>query len=179
MKFSAENNVDTDESAQFFAGVFTASEGADEGRIIGDLVRKLLTTTPARDRFVFTCRDGGALAGCIIFSRLVYDRDVRTVFMLSPVAVETGRQRRGIGHALLRHGLKEIGHAGVDVAVTYGDPAYYGRVGFVPVSQDVVPAPQPLSQPEGWLAQSLTDHPLTPLQGRPHCAEAFNDPGYW
>lgn len=179
MEFSAENGAGTNGVAQFFADVFAASDGADEGRIIGGLVRNLLTTTPARDRFVFSCRDGGPLAGCIVFSRLVYDRDARTVFMLGPVAVATERQRQGIGQALLRHGLKEIGRSAVDVVVTYGDPRYYSRVGFLPVSQDVMPAPQPLSHPEGWLAQSLIGLPLTPLSGQPRCAEAFNDPSLW
>lgn len=179
MDFVAQNDGDVHAIAGFFADVFAASEGAEEGRVIGGLVRNLLTSTPVKDRYVFSCRDGEALAGCIIFSRLVYDRDPRTVFMLSPVAVETGRQGEGVGQALLRHGLKEMGHAGVDVAVTYGDPRYYEKVGFLPVSQDVAPAPQPLSQPEGWLAQSLTDRPLTPLQGRPRCARAFDDPSYW
>jgi len=178
-EFAAEKSGDTDGIARFFAEVFAASAGAEEGRPIGDLVRNLLTTTPARDLHVFSCRDDGALAGCIVLSRLVYDRDPRTVFMLSPVAVETGRQGQGVGQALLRYGLNEMGQHGVDVAVTYGNPQYYARVGFMQVSQDVAPAPQPLSHPEGWLAQSLAGRPLTPLRGRPRCAKAFDDPGYW
>ncbi|MBZ0123317.1 MAG: GNAT family N-acetyltransferase, partial [Roseovarius sp.] len=124
MQFAAEKSGDADGIARFFADVFVASEGAEEGRSIGDVVRNLLTTTPARDRHVFSCRDDGALAGCIVFSRLVYDRDPRTVFLLGPVAVETRRQGRGAGQALLRYGLEELGRSGADVAVTYGDPRY-------------------------------------------------------
>jgi putative acetyltransferase len=33
--------------------------------------------------------------------------------------------------------------------MTYGDPAYYGKVGFLPVAEHVVPAPFPLSMPIG------------------------------
>jgi hypothetical protein len=38
---------------------------------------------------------------------------------------------------------------GIDTFMTYGDPAYYGKVGFLPVAEHVVPAPFPLSMPIG------------------------------
>ena len=77
------------------------------------------------------------------------------------------------------HGLDALRQEGVDIAVTYGDPAFYGRVGFNPVSEADLPAPQPLNQPQGWIAQSLTDAPMTPLRGLAHCVTAFNDPSLW
>jgi predicted N-acetyltransferase YhbS len=52
-------------------------------------------------------------------------------------------------------------------------------VGFQPLSQETIEPPLPLSQPEGWLGQSLTAEPLTPIPGRPTCVRAFNDPAYW
>jgi hypothetical protein len=44
----------------------------------------------------------------------------------------------------------------------WGDPAFYRRVGFKNVSETDLPAPQPLQQPQGWIAQSLTEAPLMP-----------------
>lgn len=179
MEFSADSTDRAEEIVALFETTFGASEGAEEGRLIGTLVKNLLETTKREDLAVFTAREGDALAGAIIFSRLAYDEDARTVFLLAPVAVETNRQGQGIGQALLRHGLAEMRGRGADVAITYGDPAYYGKVGFSPIGEDMAAAPQPLQQPEGWLAQSLTGRPLDPLKGRARCVPAFDDPAYW
>jgi predicted N-acetyltransferase YhbS len=99
--------------------------------------------------------------------------------MMAPVAVAPAHQGQGIGQRLIAHGLDALRQEGVDIAVTYGDPAFYGRVGFAPVAEAVLPAPQPLRQPQGWLAQSLTGAPLTPLCGPVRCVAAFDDPALW
>lgn len=162
-----------------FADTFSASEGADEGAVIGDLVRKLLADTPRRDIHVFLAEENGALAGAAIFSRLTYADDTREVFILSPMAIATNRQGQGVGQALLTHALKELREAGVDVAITYGDPAFYGKVGFQPMTQATAASPLPLSQPHGWIGQSLAETTLAPLKGACTCVAALNDPAIW
>jgi predicted N-acetyltransferase YhbS len=162
-----------------FAATFTASEGEEEGALIGELAQNLLSGTAAQDLFVFAAEEDGAIIGGIVFSRLTYEQEKRTVFVLAPVAVATDRQRRGIGQRLLTHGLASLRSAGVDIAMTYGDPNYYAKVGFMPISEADAAAPFPLSHPEGWLAQSLTDRPMTPLKGPSRCVEALNDPVFW
>lgn len=179
MKITTDWKSREKEIADLFTAVFTASEGAEEGRLVGGLARDLLATTPEDDLCVVLALDEGGLAGCIVFTRLTFAADDRTAFLLSPVAVETGRQRRGLGQTLLTQGLDELRARDVDVAVTYGDPDYYAKVGFRPVSQAQLPAPQPLSHPHGWLAQSLTDRPLDPLKGPSACVPALNSPDYW
>jgi putative acetyltransferase len=169
----------TDEIAALFTSTFSDSEGAEEGVLIGDLVRRLMADTPPADLRVFTAWDGDALVGGIFFSPLVYAGDTRRVVLLSPVAVATGRQGEGIGQRLIARGLDALRQEGVEIAVTYGDPGFYGRVGFLPVPEADVPAPHNLQHPQGWLARSLTDTPLTPLRGPVACATAFNDPALW
>ena len=165
--------------AQMFEEAFSASEGAEEGALIGKLARDMLSDTPDTDLHVYTTWDGATLAGAIIFSRLHVPNDHRSVFLLAPVAVAPDQQGKGVGQSLLRYGLSEMRREGADVAVTYGDPAYYGKVGFKPVTTETVPAPRPLQMPEGWLAQSLNDAPLDPIKGPAHCAAAIDDPAYW
>lgn len=175
-------NADQGRDAQIvrlFAAAFTASEGEEEGALIGGLAENLLTGTAPQDRVVFTAEEHGAIIGAIIFSRLTYLNDERTVFVLGPVAVAPDRQREGIGQRLLAHGLASLRDAGVDIAMTYGDPGYYVKVGFMPISETDAPAPFALKHPEGWLAQSLTDNPMTPLKGSSRCVEALNDPVFW
>ena len=179
MDISTDHESRAAEIAKLFAATFAASEGADEGALIGDLAQRLIAGTPARDLRVFTAKDGGALVGAIVFSRLTYAGDGRSVFMLAPVAVATDRQGQGIGQRLIASGLDALRREGVDIAVTYGDPEFYRRVGFAPVPEADMPAPQPLQQPQGWLAQSLTDAPLTALAGPVRCVPAFDDPVYW
>jgi putative acetyltransferase len=44
-------------------------------------------------------------------------------------------QRQGIGTALVAAGLKAARARGGDLAVVLGDPAYYGRFGFLPAAR--------------------------------------------
>lgn len=167
------------EIAALVGASFAALEGAAEGALIGDLALRLMTGTPAGDLHVFTAAEEGRLLGAIFFSRLRYDADPRSVFVLGPVAVATARQRQGIGQRLIAHGLAALRAAGADVALTYGDPAYYGRLGFRPITEDVAAAPFPLQMPHGWQAQALAGGPLTPLRGRARCVAAMHDPAFW
>jgi predicted N-acetyltransferase YhbS len=168
-----------DEIAELFRRTFTASEGAEEGAAVGGLARDLLATTPEEDLRVFAAEHEKALGGCILFTRLAYPNDARTVFLLSPVAVAPEVQGRGVGQRLISDALDALRAEGAEVAVTYGDLRFYGRVGFVPVTAEQVAPPQPLGQPEGWLAQSLTEAPLAPLKGPARCAPGLDDPAYW
>lgn len=179
MNFSTDIYTHADALAQLFASTFMASEGTEEGALIGALARRLIAETPTEDLRVVTAWENGVLVGGIFFTRLTYAGDSRKVFMMAPVAVATEHQGKGIGQQLIAHGLDAIRQEGVDIAVTYGDPAFYGRVGFKPVSEADLPAPQPLQQPQGWIAQSLTDAPLTPLSGPARCVAAFDDPALW
>jgi predicted N-acetyltransferase YhbS len=167
------------EITDLFTATFTASEGVEEGALISGLVRDQMEGTAPDDIRVFTAWETGTLIGCAVFTRLTYAGDPRRVFLLSPMAVATDRQGEGIGHALLRHALAALREEGVDVAMTYGDPAFYGRVGFVPLSEATAPAPLALSHPEGWIGQSLTGAKLTPLPGPSTCVAALNDPRLW
>lgn len=179
MRFSTEYQTNADELIAVFEDAFAASEGVEEGRHIAALVRNLLAKTPREDIHVFSAIKDDALAGACIFTRLSFAGENRAAFLLSPVAVAPRLQAQGVGEAMLTHGLNALRAAGVDIAVTYGDPNYYARVGFAPVTEAIVPAPLTLSQPHGWLAQSLTDDALAPLNGPARCADALNNPSYW
>ena len=179
MEFSTDYKTHADPIVNLFTATFTASEGEEEGQLIGGLARRLLTETPAGDIYVYTAWEDGSLLGSICFTRLTYTDEPRTIFLLGPVAVATERQRQGIGQRLITHGITSLREKGVDIVVTYGDPNFYSRVGFTSVTQDEVPSPYSLQHPEGWLAQSLTGDTITPLKGPVYCVEAFKDPIFW
>ncbi len=179
MNYSDEYTERADEIAALFTATFTNSEGAAEGELIGNLANDLMAKTENDDLFVFSALEGQTIVGTIIFTRLTYPDDERTVFVLAPVAVATSHQGKGVGRALLSYGLKALKANGVDVAITYGDINFYTKVGFAPISEEVAKSPLPLQYPEGWLGQALTAPSLEPLKGQSHCVDALNDSAYW
>ena len=178
MKLSDQFDDHVDAFVRLFTTTFTASEGAEEGTRIGTLARNLLTTSRDDVRSYSAWIEEHAV-GCIIFSRLTFPHDDRSVYIMGPVAVDPAQQRRGIGQTLIKYGLGGLRNKGVDIAMTYGDPNYYAKVGFKPVTAAMARPPRTLQHPEGWLAQSLTDRPLSPLEGPSTCVEALDHPEYW
>lgn len=179
MAFSKDFKGREQEIAALFKTAFTVSEGDQEGALIGSLATRLLAETAEEDLFVFTALKDDGIAAAIVFSRLRYPDDTRSVFVLGPVAVAPEWQGRGMGQDLIRFGLDGLRRAGVDIAMTYGDPAFYSKVGFAPVTESFAPAPFPLQYPHGWLGQPLSSAPFTPLEGACQCVAALDDPIFW
>ena len=178
MDFRAHEPGDSPAMEALFASVFSKSEGEQEGALIGNLVKEMMASTDSRDLYGFVAVDGEQIVGAILFSRLSFDDDI-DVFLLAPVAVHSDYQGKGIGQALITHGLREMQNRGVSFVTTYGDLSFYAKVGFLPISQDLIAAPLELSQPEGWLGQSLTDDAIETIPGYSTCVKALDDPAYW
>jgi len=163
---------------RLFSQVFSDSEGEAEGVSIGKLAVNLFETSNDRDLYNFVADDGGQLVGSIFLTRLILEGGDEA-FMLAPVAVHSEFQGRGIGQALIGFGLSEIKNFGVQFVLTYGDPAFYSKVGFRHISDEAVRPPFQLSQPEGWLGLSLTGFSIEEFSGSCACVSAFRDPAYW
>jgi putative acetyltransferase len=179
MNFTSKYKDHADEITTVIQSAFTDSEGIAEGQLIGKLVQNMLSGTPEADIYVFSALDEGCIVGSIIFTRLNYSEDDRSVFLLAPVAVATNQQRKGIGQRLIQHGLNILRDMGVDVALTYGDIKFYAKVGFSQIPEQVAKPPLSLNYPEGWLGKSLHEPNIKPLLGQSTCVDALNDPAYW
>ena len=99
--------------------------------------------------------------------------------MLAPVAVSTVHHGKGAGQALINYGISELKNHSAAVAITYGDPSFYKKVGFQPLSENVIQAPLKPSMPEGWFGQSLIGEPIPIINERPTCVKEFDDSAYW
>ena len=166
------------EVAELFTSVFTSSEEEKEGGLIGKLSSELASNIDNKVIVCFGVYENKSLIGSIFFTCLNFSGPIQ-VYMLAPVAVSTEHQGKGIGQALINYGLKELKERSVNIAVTYGDPSFYSKVGFQALSENVIQAPLKLSMPFGWLGQPLTGESIPTINERPTCVKEFNDPVYW
>lgn len=178
MKFCILNQEQKIEVTNLFTSVFSVSEGEQEGNVIGKLVKELADHIDNQEIICIGAYDKDALIGAIFFTRLGFDENIE-VFMLAPVAVNTAHQGTGVGQALINFGLFELKSRSVAIAITYGDPSFYSKVGFQPLSERIIQAPLQLSMPEGWLGLSLHGVQIPTLTSRPTCVRQFSNPKYW
>jgi putative acetyltransferase len=178
MNFRILDNNSKEEVASLFTSVFSSSEGEQEGGLIGSLASALAARTDGQEIICIGAYADGTLIGTIFFSRLQFDESIEA-YLLAPVAISTAHQGRGIGQALIRFGLDELKNRSATLVVTYGDPAFYAKVGFQALSEDVIQAPLPLSMPEGWLGQPLSGTAIPILKSRPACVQEFDNSAYW
>ena len=87
--------------------------------------------------------DGTRIVGHIAFSRVAISDGTPDWYDLGPVSVWPDLHRRGIGSALIRHGIATLRMCGAAGIVLLGSPAYYGRFGFRHEPQLRYPGPPP------------------------------------
>jgi putative acetyltransferase len=87
----------------------------------------------------------GKVVGHVMGSYAVVLNDAggRRICMLSPLAVLPDRHKRGIGGGLVRALLAAADARGEPAMILEGDPAYYGRFGFVPAQGYGIEMPIP------------------------------------
>jgi predicted N-acetyltransferase YhbS len=178
MRFRECRKAEEEVVIGLFVSVFSDSEGEEEGELIGRLSEGLFESSNEADLFNFVAEVEGQIVGSIFFSRMVFENE-NAVFILAPVAVSSEHQGKGIGQGLIEHGLHELQNRGAKFVLTYGDPGFYEKVGFRAIPCEVVRPPFALSQPEGWLGQSLCNRPVESLLGESSCVKALNNPVYW
>lgn len=179
MKFAKLNPRHFEEIKQLFTKTFSDSEGQSEGELVGNLAFEIITSTANHEFFCFVVAENEKIIGSIIFSKLSFERSKIKAFLLSPVAISTNYQGKGLGQKLISFGLNELKENGVELVITYGDPNFYSRVGFYAITENIVKAPLKLSMPQGWLGQSLVSDEIEPISGDTYCIEAFNKPDIW
>jgi putative acetyltransferase len=105
----------------------------DHGVVVAELVDTLRGGIEAGEGLALVAEVDGQVTGHVMFTRSLLDapRRLIDVQVLSPLGVRPGRQRQGIGSALVRHGLKIMAGRAVPLVFLEGSPDYYPRFGFV------------------------------------------------
>jgi predicted N-acetyltransferase YhbS len=172
MNLSSYKKSDKLEIAKLFSNVFAQAETLEEGALIAKLVSDLIEKTDDQDILGFVVKNKSEIVGAVFFTRLTFENTSIAAFILSPMAVSTDFQGKGIGQKLIKYGLKQLDKAGVQLVFTYGDPNFYSKVGFQRITEDVIKAPLRL-------CQSLNDGPILSIPDRPICVDALNHDIYW
>jgi len=116
MKYSEYNPSKIEEINHLFIKTFSDSEGKSEGLVIGELTNSLMTSTDAADFYCFTAIDDDKIIGSVIFSRLTFESNVKA-YILSPMAILTEYQGKGIGQKLINSALNTLKDNGVELAI--------------------------------------------------------------
>jgi len=118
--------------------------------------------------------EDGIVVANIVFSRVVVETADNRIdaVALAPMAVDPDRQRRGIGSALVREGLRVCQQAGESIVVVVGHPAYYPRFGFSPAL--AVPLRNPFGTGDAVMALELRPGALRGVEGEVRYPPAFD-----
>ncbi|MGB0768948.1 MAG: GNAT family N-acetyltransferase, partial [Phycisphaeraceae bacterium] len=92
---------------------------------------------------------------------------------LAPLAVDPSARQRGIGHALIRHGLRVCEAMRVGAVFVLGEPAYYRPLGFETASSHGFTNPFGVDEPFMVKPLSPRGNPET-SGGRVRYAPAFD-----
>lgn len=122
-----------EESLDLVEKVFTASEGAESGRLVRSLLAEIRSKKyylPELD--LIMTDENSEVIGQAAFSRFHIEGRYEDDFViLTPVAVKTELQRQHISKELIEHGLKKAKEMGFKFCMVEGNPRNYRPRGFV------------------------------------------------
>ena len=119
----------------------------------------------------------GAIVGHILFSPVsLVGHDGLDLMGLGPMAVLPREQRKGIGSALVREGLRQCKQLGAQAVVVVGHPRYYPRFGFAPASRYGIRCEYDVPDDVFMIAE-LEAGALRNASGLVHYDAAFGGPG--
>lgn len=140
------------------------------------LVRDLLRDTEVTTSIVGEIDP--QIVGHVIFTNCGVVGRRTSAALLGPLAVIPAWQGRGIGSALLRAGLRRLKKRGVCIVCVLGDPAFYGRFGFLPESSITPPFRLPAEYDGAWQSLKLIDLAVA-HSGKLSVPKQWRQPSLW
>jgi putative acetyltransferase len=155
MELRPEREADRAAVADLLTAAFSA-----HGRAVATLADALRKSITADCGLSLVAEAEGQVVGHVMFSPSLLDapRRLVPVQVLSPVSVLPGWQGRGVGSALIRHGIDVMAARGVPVVFLEGDPGYYRRFGFAAGEELGYRRPSLRIPPEAFQALQLPAH---------------------
>jgi predicted N-acetyltransferase YhbS len=122
------------------AGVLALNDdGFGPGRFAKSAYRLREGVAPESGLSFVAAAQDGALLGSVRFWPILVGAD--KALLLGPLAVRSELRGRGIGVALMQHGIEQARKTDFAAIVLVGDEAYYARAGFKPIAGVTFPGP--------------------------------------
>jgi len=166
------------EISNFFYNVFFQSEGKQEGLTLQELTLQLTDQIQDPSILGIKAHSNSEILGSLFLTQLQFQEGIRAS-LLAPVGVHPDHQGKKIGTQLIEYAVQYLKSQDTPFLMTYGDPKYYSRFGFQGVSEQVLPPPFPLSQPEGWMYRGIKLNRIPVITGKALCVEPFNQRNLW
>jgi predicted N-acetyltransferase YhbS len=112
--------------------------------------------------FVAENSENGALLGAVRFWPVIVGTSL--ALLLGPLAVEPRLRGRGIGVALMQHGIEVARNENYNSVILVGDEQYYAKAGFAKLRPGQVRFPGPVD-PDRVLGLALKEGALELLSG--------------
>ncbi len=115
------------------------------------------------------------IVGHILFSPITVESSGKSVnaLALAPMAVVPEYQNKGVGTALVKHGLAACKKLGYTIVIVVGHPEYYSRFGFTPATEYDLEAPFEVPD-DAFLALELLPGALKNVRGMVKYSPAFD-----
>ena len=144
----------------------------DEGDRVARLTQELRASEWYEPGLSFVAEEGGALVGHVMNTWNWLEGGSPQVLQLSPLGALPEHQGRGHGSALVRASVDAVRARGEPLLLVEGNPAYYGRFGFVRADElGLLPPPEALH--EAAVQVAVLDPDATLPQGRVVYSEPF------
>lgn len=122
---------------------------------------------------------GSTVVGNVIFTKCSVENYALMSALLAPLAVEPEMQKRGLGSALVRAGLRQLEKQGTGKVFVLGDPGYYARFGFEHERSVEAPYPLPLEWADAWQSLCLGEETAATVAGKLALPDYWLDPALW
>ena len=122
-----------------------------------DLVNALRNSGSFIPQLSLVAEQGGEILGHILFTKV--DSGGSTQLALAPLSVIPGRQRQGIGKALIQEGHRRARELGYRYSVVLGSETYYPKMGYLPAEQYGIQAPFDVPRENFMVCQLEKDAP--------------------
>lgn len=156
-------------SLELVEAVFTASECAENGKLVRSLVEEIRSKRFYLPKLELVMVDeNDEVIGYVNFARFHLEgRYESELLLLSPVAVKTELQRQHISKELIEHGFEKAKEMGYKAVIVEGNPMNYRSRGFVTSAAYGITAHKSvgLPAPECLMVKALVPGGLTGIKG--------------
>lgn len=158
-----------EEALDLVENVFIASEGAESGKVVRNLVEEIRSKRFYLPELEVIMVDGeDSVIGYAMFSKFHLEGKYENqLLLLSPVAVKTELQRQHISKELIEFGFEKAKEMGYQAVIVEGNPRNYNPRGFrTSCDYGIIAGPNiNLPAPECLMVKELIDGTLENIEG--------------